>query len=603
MLKKILIKWHVKIFLVWIFTISSALCSYSQQYLYSKAVQCYEKELYDEAIFYFSTFIEQYEKMPSAYYYLAKSYKANLQYSNAMQSYEELMRYADKKFIDAYFDMAELYELIGNKNLAIQYYRKFLEKSSFLQHDRTQQLFARKKIELGNWEMLCDSSLCITKDTISPFFHNFGTYSANSSLVYNGIKWDEKKDSLQMFFSTDSTYSALLDTLQGLLIGFITDVQQVERGTYILVRRENPHLFSPAELLLWTRDSSGAHTFIHIEVGLFEGATLIQPKLATINDSLFLFFSSNMAGGYGGFDIWYARFAAPYTMLKAINAGENINSPFDEICPYFNTKDSTLYYSAKLPESIGGFDIYSSHYTRDNFSLPKKLPAPINSSYNDLYYTRYDSIAYFVSNREVDIIGSYYYNANKVYSYPILLAKDSLPTTSIEIPAAVRIFFDSDKPYHHIEKEPLPALVEDYMLVLSSNVRELQSSKDFYIKNYVYSQALETIINEFSNCIDAIDSLLHYIYIHADAMDDYYIELSSYTDSRGDIAYNKALAQRRAAVVELYIYMRWGNLYTIELPCSIQTKTHTATKQEYNEIGRIRQRRTEIALKKFYSHD
>jgi hypothetical protein len=107
-----------------------------------------------------------------------------------------------------------------------------------------------------------------------------------------------------------------------------------------------------------------------------------QCKHPHINhDGTKLFFSSNMSGGFGGFDLYFSELISG-RWSKPKNLGDKINSSFDEEYPYFS-EDNFLYFSSNKPSGFGGFDLYKSQDTRNGWILPDLLPSPINSPFND----------------------------------------------------------------------------------------------------------------------------------------------------------------------------------------------------------------------------
>jgi len=116
-----------------------------------------------------------------------------------------------------------------------------------------------------------------------------------------------------------------------------------------------------------------------------------------------LFYSSNRSGGRGGFDIWVAtrnRSTGAFTDLQ--NAGMVINTYYDDVTPYFDTKTKTLYYSSEGRINIGGFDIYySKQDTLGNWGEPVNMGIPVNSSVDDIYFTLGEDRqkGFLVSNR------------------------------------------------------------------------------------------------------------------------------------------------------------------------------------------------------------
>lgn len=76
--------------------------------------------------------------------------------------------------------------------------------------------------------------------------------------------------------------------------------------------------------------------------------------------------------------------------LNGKNWGEpealvELNTEFDEIMPYFDPVSKNLYFASKGYNSIGGFDVFTSHYDeeRNSWSEPINLGFPINSPQND----------------------------------------------------------------------------------------------------------------------------------------------------------------------------------------------------------------------------
>lgn len=121
------------------------------------------------------------------------------------------------------------------------------------------------------------------------------------------------------------------------------------------------------------------------------GARSKQPFITP--DGQFLFYASDQAGTNGGFDIWMIKMNGVEPNGNPINAGININTKNDEVSPYYDGTDSTLYFSSDGRIGIGGMDIFKSKGLPDvgEWSLAVNLGMPINSPKNDLYYRNYKS--------------------------------------------------------------------------------------------------------------------------------------------------------------------------------------------------------------------
>jgi hypothetical protein len=62
-----------------------------------------------------------------------------------------------------------------------------------------------------------------------------------------------------------------------------------------------------------------------------------------------------------------------------------LNTPYDEILPYFDPVSKDLYFASKGYNSMGGFDVFKAHYDeeRDLWSEPLSMGFPVNSPSSD----------------------------------------------------------------------------------------------------------------------------------------------------------------------------------------------------------------------------
>jgi outer membrane protein OmpA-like peptidoglycan-associated protein len=121
-----------------------------------------------------------------------------------------------------------------------------------------------------------------------------------------------------------------------------------------------------------------------------DGSNSAQPFLT--EDGRYLIFSSDRAGGSGGYDLWASSLDSSQEPIQVRNLGNVINSAGDEEAPYFHNKSHTLVFSSNGRTGMGGFDIY---YAQGNFNMsdwdkPVNAGAPLNSSRDDMYYVSTD---------------------------------------------------------------------------------------------------------------------------------------------------------------------------------------------------------------------
>ncbi|MBK8679126.1 MAG: PD40 domain-containing protein [Sphingobacteriales bacterium] len=112
-----------------------------------------------------------------------------------------------------------------------------------------------------------------------------------------------------------------------------------------------------------------------------------------------LYFSSDMPGGQGGFDL-YVSTRIDTSWSRPINLGSAINTPGNETFPYIHA-DGSLYFSSDGFAGLGGKDIFSAKATGSGWQKPRNLGAPFNSNRDDFgLLANVDlSRGYFCSNR------------------------------------------------------------------------------------------------------------------------------------------------------------------------------------------------------------
>ncbi len=105
-------------------------------------------------------------------------------------------------------------------------------------------------------------------------------------------------------------------------------------------------------------------------------------------DGKYLIFSSNMKGGQGKFDIWYAPISSNGEPARAVNMGSNVNTMDDDQAPFYHQATGTLVYASKGKIGMGGFDLYQSKGAFSGvWAESQNFGAPVNSSKDDIYFS------------------------------------------------------------------------------------------------------------------------------------------------------------------------------------------------------------------------
>jgi hypothetical protein len=151
-----------------------------------------------------------------------------------------------------------------------------------------------------------------------------------------------------------------------------------------------------------------------IYVSVLSGTTFSKPEPLNENintlawegscsisaDGQVLYFASERPGGYGGRDL-YASVRINGDWGPAVNLGPKINTELDDDAPFIHPDGITLFFSSMGHNSIGGFDIMYSVFKEDQWTEPRSMGIPLNTTEDDRFYvinSRGDK-GYFSSNR------------------------------------------------------------------------------------------------------------------------------------------------------------------------------------------------------------
>lgn len=170
--------------------------------------------------------------------------------------------------------------------------------------------------------------------------------------------------------------------------------------------KTGPLSFSLAQPFNIPGFNSNEHTITHPVIGW-----------DSKSEKEYLFFASNFPfdGHQGSMDIYYAEIDQDGKALAPKNLSR-INTPRDEVTPFFLNSSRTLFFSTNGRQGLGGFDIFKIELGESGMATleqgldgeesnveVEKIPS-LNSSYNDLYYAHKGNKGYFSSNRPPTVV-------------------------------------------------------------------------------------------------------------------------------------------------------------------------------------------------------
>lgn len=169
-----------------------------------------------------------------------------------------------------------------------------------------------------------------------------------------------------------------------------------------------------------------------------KGFNTLHPTLSY--DGNTMYFASNRPGSMGGNDIYKVSRNADGVWGEPMNLGETINTSGNEVFPYMSDT-GMLYYSSDKLGSMGGLDIFMTSPKGDDWTTPRAMMAPLNSTADDLTFVIVEAgkKGYFASAREggmgKDDIYEWKYNPPALLDVDMLVvdARNDNPLDAAEV--------------------------------------------------------------------------------------------------------------------------------------------------------------------------
>jgi hypothetical protein len=132
--------------------------------------------------------------------------------------------------------------------------------------------------------------------------------------------------------------------------------------------------------------------------------TTTHPSVVHDNNTEILYFASNRTGGMGGMDIWYTTREISSTandFTLPINSGSRINTIGDEITPFYDQLEGSLYFASNGQITLGGYDIFKVKGAKSQWAKAENAGTPYNSPADDFFFIKTVSGkgGFLVSNR------------------------------------------------------------------------------------------------------------------------------------------------------------------------------------------------------------
>lgn len=520
------------------------------------------------------------------YEQLSQCYKYLFQYERAEEYFEKLMNSGAPVSPEYYIDYGNVLKLNGKYKEA---------KEAFKRHDQlTGSELAEPSIRSVSWAIrnadtiknyaIYPTDLNISKQALGYCFYDDGLLYAHARNKPMG------KNQIPLF---DLDYAKKVNNTE-----FVKDLEYMALIEFDL-NEGSPCVSPDGQTLFFSANSTtlkkgrtkkigsievsdeGVSNFkiyaARMEAGLFQNPvelpfnnkqfSCVHPCISA--DGKTLYFSSNMPGGFGGFDLYRSGLQENGTWSEAMNMGKTVNTEENEIFPWVS--EDLFYFASKGFNNYGGYDIFVAQINKSQIPHTlKNIGQPINSFRDDVAFITKDGgrTGYFSSNRgnEEGTDNVYYFHETKPRDViPATAAVDSMmaaranalksntqnlaagaqgkPVTgtvpAVQVPnATTPAPATGAAPVAQGPRTTKPVAKADNM-----NEAELVN-KNFSPVFFKFNQSGIT-----SGQMEAADSVAQILGANAGLK----VYIAAHTDSRGSFSYNMGLSDRRAASIKRYL--------------------------------------------------
>lgn len=353
------------------------------------------------------------------------------------------------------------------------------------------------------------------------------------------------------------------------IVAFSPDAQTM----YLTKARRELNAPTSVEIYTSTRSDAKWSAPVKFEITADTLSTFGHPAVSP--DGEYLYFVSDMPGGYGGKDIW--RISLKERQGSLVNLGPDINTEGNDDFPYVRS-DGSLYFSSDGHPGMGGLDIFRATAVGDPADLRWKVENmgfPINSAGDDFGITfGKGEDGFFSSNRGdargYDHIYSFEYDPVRITIEGLVMDKDEEPVKN----AIIRIVGNDGSNQKEVARDDGSfsfALQRGVKYVMLAGAKGYLNQKQEFASDSTMEDAnywVEFILPSISK--PSVVENIFYDYDKADlrpesktALNELIavlhdnpnvtIEMASHTDRWGSDTYNINLSERRAKSVVDYL--------------------------------------------------
>lgn len=339
---------------------------------------------------------------------------------------------------------------------------------------------------------------------------------------------------------------------------------------YLSRARREPNAHTGVEIYTSQRSDAKWSAPVKFDITADTLSSYAHPAVSP--DGNWLYFTSDMPGGYGGRDIWRINLRERQGSLE--NLGEWINTPGDDMFPSFRS-DSVFYFASDGHPGYGGLDIFRAQHTTSGGWSVTNMGSPVNSAGDDFGITFGEGESGFFSSNRGDGRGYDHIYSFELPELKILISGWVLDRDEEPVPnAVIRIVGNDGSNQKQYAKPdgtfsfPLDRGVSYVMLAgargylnakqeFTSDIAEedAEYSVDFILASINKPVVIDNIFYDFDRATlrpeskTALDEMAQVLRDNPNVT----IEMASHTDRKGSDEYNIRLSSRRAQAVIDYL--------------------------------------------------
>jgi outer membrane protein OmpA-like peptidoglycan-associated protein len=577
-----------------------------------------------------------------------------LAYVDAAKAYEEYLATTDKPGLQAIKNAADSYYYTDDNRNAVRWYERLyglqgdaMEEKYFLRYTQslkgatdfakadqlTKDYLSKKGDQKAISHYMAQKRILDSLAQAKPLYtvktldvntakSDFGTTLYGEKVIFSSSRdttkfnqklysWN-KQPFLDLYIADRSDVDGSLFNVQKFLpnvvekyheaaVAFAPDFETVYYTTNIVSKKNKPKL-----------DKSRTNNFQIIKGKLEADGILSNPQKLFFNsenysvghpavseDGKWLFFASDMPGGFGESDLYVSTIAADGTLGTPQNLGPTVNTIGNEMFPFF--RDGVLYFSSDGHYGLGDLDVYQSKFTAPvTLSEPKNIGVPINSNRDDFAYVINEEKTYgYVSSNRGNGKGDddiYYFTkgkpvCNQIVSGKVIDAKsketiadatikafdqfgdlitesktDASGSYKVIVPCAKKVKLVANKQNYSTDSKDVETQSQNEAEIPNVNF-ELSKYEDLV----VHEKGQEKIIvnpiyfeyDKWNITSQAAAELDRVVFVMTN-FPNVKIKIESHTDSRGKDAYNMKLSDNRAKSTQQYIISKGIDATRIE---------------------------------------